>query len=89
MLGDAAITGEAINNIAKHSSSTEVNIKLHQTKDEFIMQICDNGSGFEQDNKHTGSGLRNMKLRADRIGGKITFTENNGLTVILIMKRFV
>ncbi|MBI1226520.1 MAG: tetratricopeptide repeat protein [Bacteroidetes bacterium] len=61
---------ESINNIAKHSNATEVNISLRQTDSRLEMTIADNGTPTNG-SKVKGQGLDNMRLRAERIGGEV------------------
>ena len=53
----------------------------------FIMQIHDNGKGFDPTQKQSGNGLKNMQMRTERIGGKLTISTNNGTHIKLIMNR--
>ena len=81
------ILKEVINNIVKHSSASEVNISAVNDEKNFIMQIHDNGKGFDPTQKQSGNGLKNMQMRAERIGGKLTISTNNGTHIKLIMNR--
>lgn len=73
---------EAINNIAKHSDADEVDIVLHKNGNNFLMSIQDNGVGSSNERK-TGQGLRNMKMRAKRVDAEISFNNSNGFEVRL------
>lgn len=61
---------EAINNIAKHSNASEVNISFSQKGDTLEVTVADNGTGGDG-SKVKGQGLENMRLRAKRIGGDV------------------
>ncbi len=74
---------EAINNILKHANANEVKIELKLEEKNFFMQIADNGIGFDPNEKKKGNGLKNMKMRADRIGGLLRFTSSNGFRILL------
>jgi len=78
---------EAVNNIAKHSKASKVGIVISGKENDFYMQISDNGIGLPEDVKKTGFGLRNMKMRAARIKGKIEFVSENGLRISLSVKK--
>jgi len=65
----------AISNIAWHSKAKNALINLRQTSDEFLMEIEDDGMGFDaskpiqvDENTH-GRGLLSMKERANLLGG--------------------
>ncbi|MDX2444634.1 MAG: two-component regulator propeller domain-containing protein [Bacteroidales bacterium] len=81
------ILKEAINNIVKHASATEVNIVILNDEKNFTMQISDNGIGFDPTQKRTGNGLKNMQMRAKRIGGELSMDTDKGTNIKLIMKR--
>ena len=71
---------EAINNIAKHSNASKVEVTLENKGDSFDLLIHDNGTGANPVRK-SGHGLRNMEMRAQRIDADITFKNSNGFTV--------
>jgi signal transduction histidine kinase len=80
---------EAVANIARHSNAQNVHISLTNTADKFTMTIADNGKGFAEcdaNAKRTGHGLRNMQMRAARIGGTMEIIHENGVNVVLRMK---
>ncbi|MFA6311414.1 MAG: PAS domain S-box protein [Sterolibacterium sp.] len=65
------ISQEALNNIAKHARAGNVEISLHATPDRVILDITDDGIGFDtakvsQDQRHWG--LSTMRERAEAVG---------------------
>lgn len=54
---------EAINNIAKHSGATKVDLLVELKNGSLIIELTDNGIGFNPYVKHRGNGLRNFKMR--------------------------
>ena len=62
---------EAINNAAKYSESSFININLSQVVNELLLTINDNGKGFDILNPSNGNGLRNMKERAIEVGANL------------------
>ncbi len=79
---------EAIHNIARHAAAQDVWVKLKNKDGRFEMEITDNGQGLDTHKTVKGNGLRNMGMRAQRIGAQIEFINQNGLTVLLKMKSF-
>ncbi|MCF3109281.1 histidine kinase [Niabella sp. CC-SYL272] len=63
------IVKEAVNNIVKYSKASLVSIRLYAKNDLLRIEIVDNGIGFQEDAKSSGNGLRNMKKRAEELGG--------------------
>ena len=63
---------EAVNNIIKHASATEIVISLNQVDDDILLTITDDGVGFVKDeaSKH-GMGLSNLLRRTKAIQGEL------------------
>jgi signal transduction histidine kinase len=76
---------EAVNNIAKHAAASQVNIHIKNADGAFSLMIRDDGKAWGEGEceKLTGHGLRNMKMRAERIGGHLEIFRNGGCTVKL------
>jgi two-component system, NarL family, sensor histidine kinase UhpB len=69
---------EAINNSAKYSQATDVEITLHQHAKKLTLTIADNGLGFEVETVNKGNGLANMKTRASELHGEFALTSTSG-----------
>jgi len=78
---------EAINNIAKHSAASSVEINLDNSDNQFRMYIRDNGNGFDPSQIKEGNGLKNMEMRAKRIGADFSIRSRRGTEIILKMKK--
>lgn len=76
---------EAVNNVSKYSNGDKVEIKMKTTNGDFRFEIHDNGT-TGKGNKKTGQGLRNMEMRAKRIGAKIDVSPKNGFTICIMGK---
>ena len=69
-----------MHNIVKHSEAKNVIITI--TYLEILeIKIHDNGIGFNNqlELKTLGNGLRNMKLRMEKIGGQMEISNKNGV----------
>jgi signal transduction histidine kinase len=68
------IMQESITNIRRHANATQVEIFCRQNEDEIVIEILDDGRGFdpESDSHHEGLGLKGMRERARSLGGEIT-----------------
>lgn len=73
---------EAINNISKYSNGDKVDIRMTNNGGTYTLLIHDNGT-TGKGTKKTGHGLRNMEMRAQRIGGNFDFDDEDGFTVRL------
>lgn len=78
---------EAINNAAKYSSATLINIHFRKENNFINIHIADNGKGFDIVNSTKGNGLRNMKERAENINAKLEIISdmNLGTTIALTL----
>ena len=74
---------EAVTNAAKYSGGSHVTIRLFNSGRSFVMEIADDGRGFSSNKRRSGQGLRNMVMRAERIGGKLTVSEEGGVKIRL------
>jgi two-component system sensor histidine kinase DesK len=61
---------EVLNNIYKHSGAKNVEIIFNHNKTEFIMQIIDDGKGFDPA-KASGNGMKSMKRRVTDLNGTL------------------
>lgn len=71
---------ESVNNVVKHSNASRVDIQFSFNSKTYELLIRDNGTGSDK-NRKSGQGLRNMQMRADRIGAEISIKAGNGFTV--------
>lgn len=80
------IAQEALNNALKHAGATQIEIFVGKEGDDQItISVMDNGSGISE-SKVLGNGLRNMRIRAERIGKELRvetqLSEGTLITVI-------
>src|SRR5450432_165000 len=84
---------EVCNNIIKHSKAGTVMVELHYFPDKFVLQINDDGEGFdllELDRdvvKNSRSGIKNIRNRSGIIGAHahINSEQGRGTTVIITL----
>jgi PAS domain S-box-containing protein len=64
---------EILNNIARHAQARLVNLKLVQNLGELILEVADDGKGFNEKKLqvHKSLGLLSMRERAAFIGGRV------------------
>ena len=82
---------EALTNVRKHADATKVNLRLQFQADELLVEIRDNGRGFNLSLTLDSAisvghmGLLGMRQRAEALGGDITIKtgEGTGTTIIL------
>jgi two-component system, NarL family, sensor histidine kinase DevS len=85
------ICQEALANIAKHANASKVMIDLWSTSDRALLEIHDNGDGFDLEtaNKTVGHGLANMQTRAANVGGDLDIitAPKEGTTILAWVPR--
>ncbi|GGD49571.1 two-component sensor histidine kinase [Emticicia aquatilis] len=79
------ILKEAINNLIKYSNSKNAVIEAKLENKFIVFEIIDNGIGFDINAASQRNGLKNMKMRAEKIGAtlNINSTISKGTQVIL------
>ena len=78
---------ETVNNIVKHSEAEKVEIKLQISGEYLIMEIQDNGKGFDLTKRNDeflsdetgGNGILNMRKRAREMNGVVEIVSEPGL----------
>ena len=76
---------EAVNNVAKYSNGDTVRISMKSSGHSFTFEIYDNGTSG-RGSKKTGHGLRNMEMRAQRIGGNVDIEDSDGFKITVTGK---
>lgn len=71
---------EAINNVVKHSNANQVDVKFSFEGKTFELLVRDNGSKNSSVRK-SGQGLRNIKMRAQRIQADVNIENKDGFVV--------
>ena len=89
---------ESLNNALKHGRATRIRVEMQARRDEFEIQVEDNGCGFASEEvvslnpsvatvggKRVGNGLRNLQQRLAEVGGlcRIRSQPGQGTTVRL------
>ena len=80
------VAQEALRNVECHAQATCVGIRLDDSDDRLVLQISDDGRGFDVKNvelsKDRGIGLTNMRERVERNGGGFHLASQPGHTVL-------
>jgi len=74
---------ETINNSAKYSDASFIDITLWQSGNQLLLTIADNGKGFDPAQVKKGNGLRNMKERAEEMDASLELCSGSGAGTIL------
>jgi signal transduction histidine kinase len=81
---------EALSNVSRHAQAETCRVSLYQDEDGRVLEIDDDGRGFDPVSlRGTGQGLRNLRERAERLGGRahIDSTPGQGTRVRVTFPR--
>ena len=80
---------EAVNNIVKHSHAQNITFSVRWlSEDIIVIELSDDGRGFNENNIVKGNGLNNMRNRAERINATLTIESwpEKGSSLKLVLK---
>jgi len=72
------ISKEAVNNAARHSHCSRVEIDFQASSSFLSLRVSDNGVGFDAANAAEGHGLKSMRQRAEKLSGVLTVETAKG-----------
>jgi signal transduction histidine kinase len=77
---------EALHNVAKHAQASEVHVRLALTAAGLRLEVRDNGQGSPGAAPAASHGLRNMRMRAEAVGGTVQYdTAGPGFGVVAVL----
>jgi signal transduction histidine kinase len=76
-------TREALSNVGRHADATSCRVSLLRRASDAVLEIDDDGCGFDVEEPRSGMGLTNLRNRIRGLGGEVTIvsTEGVGTTV--------
>jgi two-component sensor histidine kinase len=69
---------EAVNNVAKYSCCSKCSIHITLQQHRLILDVYDNGIGFDVNKADSGNGLSNMQKRAEALKGRVSIQSKQG-----------
>jgi len=78
---------EALNNVIRHASATQVEVQVSQAGDRMSIVMTDDGRGFNWDTIQRGDGITNLQERLQAMQGECRFDSHpgKGTTVTFIV----
>jgi signal transduction histidine kinase len=73
-----ALLGEVIANIIKHAQATQIKLRAEVRGDVLLIEVIDNGQGFNPDLADVGRGLPGMRQRALALAGRLDIVSAAG-----------
>jgi signal transduction histidine kinase len=78
------ITAEALTNVVRHASASNVDVWLEPNADDLVLRIADDGTGVGDSSE--GTGLRSMHSRATELGGRCQLhSSGTGTTIEAVL----
>jgi signal transduction histidine kinase len=79
------VAQEALTNALRHSGASEIRVTLSRTRRRVVLEVADDGTGFDPALAPGGLGLASMRERAAAVGGalRISSAPGSGTTVRL------
>ena len=74
---------EAMHNALKHSRATKVTFTCRRTAKNIMLQVCDDGVGFDEANIDKINGLQHIKTRCKEIGAHLVLNAKKGRGVCI------
>lgn len=69
---------EAVNNAVRHSACTEAEVTFRLSGKRLVLEVRDDGKGFDVEGGSEGHGLSSMRRRADGVGGALDLRSSPG-----------
>jgi signal transduction histidine kinase len=69
---------EALSNVSRHARATTCRVSLRRGAEGIVLEIDDDGRGFDVGTTIPGMGLRNLRERVESIGGELEIQSTPG-----------
>lgn len=77
------IVREALTNVLRHSKAKSCSVHLNALDQHLILQIEDDGQGFDPNTTHDGNGLNGIQERCEQLGGSVTISSPPGFKLTI------
>jgi signal transduction histidine kinase len=68
----------AVTNARRHSEARNVEVRLRTDDEAILLEVADDGRGFDPGSARAGIGLSGMRERVEALGGKIEVRSRPG-----------
>jgi signal transduction histidine kinase len=78
---------ESLSNVGRHAGASTCRVSLYRRDEKAVVEVDDDGTGFDPESARRGEGLTNLENRAAALGGSavIESAPDEGTTVRLIL----
>ena len=80
------VAADALGNVARHARARHAGLSLRRDGDAVVLEVVDDGVGYDTSTSVTGLGLRNMRERAFNAGAQLDVTSKPGSGTRLRMR---
>lgn len=77
---------EGVNNMVKHSACTKAQIEFCVMQNQLILEMSDNGKGFDTAGESDGHGLMSMRERSKSLAAELAVVSRNGSGTTITLK---
>ena len=72
------IAADALGNIARHARARHASLRFYEDEGAIVLEVSDDGVGFDYESATSGHGLGNMRERAFAVGGTLRVESRPG-----------
>lgn len=72
---------EATHNVIKYAEAQNIKVTIRKEGSWLMIQMKDDGIGFNENEENEGNGLRNIKNRIEQLGGNFEIKSNEGVRI--------
>ena len=72
------IAADALGNVQRHARARRASLRLFREDSTVVLEVSDDGVGFDYERAVDGHGLRNMRERAFSVGGRLNVRTEPG-----------
>lgn len=72
------VLSEILTNAIKHSKAKSMEVKLNNEEEHVVIEVSDDGRGFDKEKIRTSNGIRNIMERIKKVGGRMTLHTEPG-----------
>ena len=81
------LTREALSNVGRHAEASTCRVSLYRSDDQAVLEIDDDGTGFDPVSAKRGDGLANLETRVEALGGSLSIESASaqGTTIKIVL----
>ncbi len=76
------VVQEALTNVSRHARASEVLVRIGESDGEVVVEVSDNGAGFDTGASSSGYGLSSIRERVALAGGTVTIESGESGTAV-------